>query len=136
MKRKIAVVLVALGFVQIIGCQSPTFSICGKGVKVSDQKEGGESYVVDKVRHGDLAKVYASICWPEGGSGGSHSFRWDVYDKNNNCVRKGSDDYYLFGSSPFLLYLNLDTTAFEKGTYQCYLFLDGENKATVPLVIE
>ena len=133
---KIYLVLFAISILTF-GCSIPIeeMDVCNSGVEVKNLNEEGEYYVVDTVRHGDIAHIFASYCWSKDSLGGSHSFRWGLYD-GDKCLRNGQYTPVEFGTSPFKLSFTLDTSALRKGTYDCVLYVDGKERLRVPLTIE
>ncbi len=94
-------------------------------VKVQEQAEYGEWYVVDSIRHGDYLEVNASFIWSTPGSAGVHSLKWNIY-QDNQLIRSGKEFKYKFTSSPFMAILKFNTSSAKKGdiTFEC--FLDGK----------
>ena len=109
----------------VTGCAYLPVNLHNMAVEVMEAIERGEWYVVEKVRHGDTFRATASFVWSEPGSAGNHRVRWEVY-QDGQLIRHGQEDTYSFQSSPFKVWLTLDSTALKQGNCEIILYLDGE----------
>jgi hypothetical protein len=91
-------------------------------------------HVTESLYVGQPGKLNASFSWASEGGAGTHEFWWELH-KGNQCVRRDSKQSSWFASSPWMVYLNVDTAALGTGDFRGLLYLDGVLAATIPFTV-
>lgn len=91
-------------------------------------------YAVEKLYLGQSGWLVASFSWDSEGGAGWHSYWWEVC-KGDQCVKHGAKSKICFTSSPFMLWLPVNTFAYGLGDFQGRLYVDDALAATIPFTI-